>query len=166
MTQNRNIRTLIREVFLEVFSERPTNIKSDNFVGIHCSSKLFNDDYDGRIIDEYFGSFTRILEIIQNDYPEAKKYLKQIETLDDGLDLSGEDESVDLVFEIESFFVDNNIEWIYVATEALTKYGDNCYGVYFSNLDDVYKMDDELVDNASIYIYNSNRIKPILKKIN
>lgn len=69
------------------------------------------------------------------------------------------------MFDIESFFADNNIEWIYVATEALTKYGDNCYNVYFNNLNDLYKMNDELVDSATIYIYNSNNNKPILEQV-
>lgn len=154
-----SIRRIIRNEIKLVLESKYTS----NFVGIHCSPKLFNDDYDGTISEEYYGSFATILEIIQNDYPEAKKYLEQIELFDGELDLYGD--SIDLVFDIESFFMDNNIEWIYVATEALTKYGDNCYNVYFDNLNEVYQMDDELVDNATIYIYDSSKTKPILEEI-
>lgn len=155
-----NIRKIVRETLKEFYDD--SNYKN-NFVGIHCGPKLFNDDYDGRIIEEYYNSFKSILEIIQNDYPDAKKYLEQIELFDDGLDLYGD--SADLVFDIESFFADNNIEWIFVATEALTKYGENCYNVYFANLSSVYEMDDELVDSATIYIYNSSNNKPILEGV-
>ncbi len=159
MEQEKNIRKIIRKTLNELYNE-----SNDKFiyVGIHCSPKSFSDDYDGKISEEYFGSFESILQTIKDDYSDAKKYLEQIQLFDDGLDLYGD--SADLVFEIESFFIDNNIEWIYVATEALTKYGENCYNVYFKNINNVYKMDDELVDNATIYIYNSNN-KPILKPI-
>lgn len=153
------VRKMVREILKEIYSE--PNYKN-NFVGIHCSPKSFNDDYDGTISEEYYSSFKSILETIQKDYPDAKRYLDQIDLLDDGLDLYGD--SADLVFDIESFFMDNNIEWIYVATEALTKYGDNCYNVYFDNLNDVYQMNDELVDNATIYIYDSSINKPILEE--
>jgi len=160
MKSEDNIRKITREVLKQLYIE--SNYKN-NFVGIHCSPKSFSDDYYGRISEEHYGSFDIILGIIQNDYPDAKKYLEQIELFDDGLDLYGD--SSELVFDIENFFIDNNIEWIYVSTESLTKYGDNCYNVYFNNLNDVYKMDDELVDSATIYIYNSNKIKPILEEV-
>lgn len=138
----------------------------NNFVGIHCSPKIFKDDFYGEITDEYYSSFINILTLIQHDYDDAKKYLAQIELLKDDLDLyNGDDDNIELIFDIQSFFADNNIEWIYVAPEALTKYGDNCYNVYFNDLNHVYSMPDELVDNATIYIYNSENNKPILKEI-
>ena len=72
MKTENNIRKIVREILLkELYNESSYR---NNFVGIHCSPKLFNDDYDGRIIDEYYSSFKSILEIIQNDYPDAKKY--------------------------------------------------------------------------------------------
>ncbi len=136
-----------------------------NFVGIHCSPKsLDNDDFYGKISDEYYMTFKQILELIQSDYPEAKTYLQQIELLDDNLSL--QDDSIDLVYEIEDFLYKNNIEWIFVSKdEPLTKYGNNCYKVYFTNLSNVYSMQDELTDNSVIYIYDSKNIKPILKNI-
>ena len=135
----------------------------DNYVGIHCSPKSLNDDdFYGRIIDEYFMAFQQVLELIQKDYPDAKEFLDQIETFDDGLNM--DDDSADLIYEIESFFAENNIEWIFVSKgEAMTKYGENCYRVYFNNLDKVYSMEDELTDGAQIYIYNAKTDKPILK---
>jgi len=133
------------------------------FVGTHCSPRsLDNDDFYGKIIDEYYMHFEQILKLIQFDYPEAKKYLQQISSLEDGLSL--DDDSVDLVYEIDNFFNENNLEWIFVSKdEPLTKYGDNCYNVYFNNLSNVYSMEDELTDNSKIYIYNSKTDKPILK---
>jgi hypothetical protein len=143
--------------------KKKLNESSNNFVGIHCSPKMFNDDYSGKITDEYYNSYKKILELIVQDYPESRKYLQQIELLND--DLSLDNDSVDLVFDIESFFSDNFIEWIYVAPEALTKYGDNCYNVYFTDLSKSYSMHDELVENATIYIYNAKNNKPVLEKI-
>lgn len=156
------IQKKIREIVVEALKELYDDSTYDaHFVGIHCSPVLFNDNYIGVISEEYFGSFRTVLETIKNDYLDAKKYIEEIELLDDGLDLYGD--GAELVFDIQDFFSDNNIEWIYVAPEALTKYGDNCYEVYFSDLDNVYEMDDELVDDAKIYIYNSTETKPILK---
>ncbi len=136
----------------------------DNYVGIHCSPKsLVDDDFFGKITDEYYIHFTQILHIIKNDYKYAESYLEQIETLD-GLS-EEDDEGIDLIAEIEGFFDDNNLEWIFVSKgEALTKYGDNCYEVYFDDLSNVYSMEDELTENAMIYIYNSETDKPILKE--
>lgn len=82
--QENSLRKIVREVLKELYNE--SNYKN-NFVGIHCSPKLFNDDYSGRIIDEYYNSFSQILATIQHEYPDAKKYLEQIELFDDGLDL-------------------------------------------------------------------------------
>ena len=137
----------------------------DNYVGIHCSPQSLNDDdFYGKIIDEYYIHFDQILHAIKIDYKEANTYLEQIVALNDGLS-EEDDEGIDLISEIEGFFDDNNIEWIFVSKgEALTKYGDNCYSVYFNDLDKVYHMDDELTENATIYIYNSKTDKPILKE--
>lgn len=139
------------------------NESKRHFVGIHCSPKQFNDEYDGRIIDEYHHSFENILKLIQFDYPKAQEYLKQISELDDVLSTSND--SVDLVFDIESFFDENDIEWIYVAPIPLTKYGENCYKVYFDDLSKVYAMPDELIEDATIYVYDSKVTKPILEEI-
>lgn len=135
-----------------------------NLVGIHCSPySLSEDSFHGNISYEYYMSFQSILEAIKHDYNEANMYISQIESLDDGLSLY--DDSADLIYDIESFFNDNNIEWIFVSIkDALTKYGDNCYYVYFDNLDCVYIIDDELTENAKIYIYNSLKNKPKLRK--
>lgn len=134
-----------------------------NYVGIHCSPKSLNDDdFYGKIIDEYFMAFQQVLELIQPDYPDAKAFLAQIESFDDGLNM--DDDSADLIYDIEAFFEDNNIEWIFVSKgEAMTKYGDNCYRVYFNDMSKVYSMEDELTDGAQIYIYNAKTDKPILK---
>lgn len=136
-----------------------------NFVGIHCSPKsLDKDDFYGKIIDEYYMTFKQILELIQFDYKDAKPLLKKIDSFKDGIRL--DDDSVDLVFEIVEFFDENNLEWIFVSKgEALTKYGDNCYRVYFKDMHNVYSMEDELTDNSTIYIYNSKMNKPVLKRI-
>ena len=136
----------------------------DNYVGIHCSPKsLEHDEFYGKIIDEYYMHFKQILELIQIDYKDAKELLEKINSFEDGLSL--EDDSIDLVFEIVDFFSENNLEWIFVSKdEPMTKYGDNCYSVYFNNLHNVYSMEDELTDNAKIYIYNSKTNKPILKR--
>jgi hypothetical protein len=89
--------------------------------------------------------------------------IEKIESFEDGIRL--DDDSIDVVFEIVDFFAENNLEWIFVSKgEAMTKYGDNCYRVYFNNLNTVYSMQDELTDNATIYIYNSKTDKPILKR--
>lgn len=137
----------------------------DNYVGIHCSPKSLNDDdFYGKIIDEYYIAFKQVLELIQSDYPGAKELLDKIDLLEDGLSMEGD--GIDLVFEIEEFFADNNLEWIFVSKgEAMNKYGDNCYGVYFKDIKNVYSMEDELTDNATIYIYNSKTDKPLLKRI-
>jgi len=75
-----------------------------------------------------------------------------------------DDDSADLIYEIEDFFAENNIEWIFVSKgEAMTKYGENCYRVYFEDMKNVYSMEDELTDGAMIYIYNAKTDKPILK---
>jgi hypothetical protein len=139
------------------------NESRKKFVGVHCSPKIFNENYNGVITHEYYNSFETILKLIQLDYKEAKKYLEQIESFDE---LNLENDSIELIFDIESFFADNYIEWIFVATEPLTKYGDNCYNVYFTDLSNVYSIEDELVDGATIYIYNSKNIKPILEITN
>jgi len=135
----------------------------DNFVGIHCSQKsLENDDFYGKIIDEYYMAFKQVLELVQFDYEDAKPLLQKIDSFDDGIRL--DDDSVDVVFEIVDFFAENNLEWIFVSKgEAMTKYGNNCYRVYFKDMHNVYSMEDELTDNATIYIYNSKTDKPILK---
>ncbi len=137
----------------------------DNYVGIHCSQKsLDDDDFYGTIVDEYYSAFKQILELLQTDYADAKILLKKIDSFEDGISL--DDDSVDLVFEIVDFFAENNLEWIFVSDgEAMTKYGDNCYQVYFKNMNNVYSMKDELTDNATIYIYNTKTDKPILKTI-
>lgn len=134
-----------------------------NYVGIHCSPRSLNDDeFYGKIIDEYFMAFQQILELIQFDYPDAKSFLEQIKLFDDGLNM--DDDSADLIYDIEAFFEENNIEWIFVSKgEAMTKYGENCYLVYFDDMTNVYSMEDELTDGAKIYIYNSKTDKPILK---
>lgn len=131
------------------------------FVGIHCSPKLL-DEFYGEIIDEYYMVFPQILELIQNDYAEAKEYLTRIDLIDE---LSLDNDSVDLIYEITTFFSDNNLEWIFVSeAEPMTKYGENCYNVYFEDISNVYSMEDELTENAKIYIYNTKTDKPILKK--
>ena len=142
------------------------NFEGGKFVGIHCSQKsVRDDDFYGKIIDEYYMAFKQVLELIQNDYKEAKPLLDKIESFEDGIRL--DDDSIDVVFEIVDFFAENDLEWIFVSKgEAMTKYGSNCYKVYFKNLDNVYSMDDELTDGAKIYIYNSKTDKPILKNIN
>lgn len=135
----------------------------NNFVGLHCSPKsLDNDDFYGKIIDEYYMAFQQVLELVQFDYPDAKAFLEQIDSFEDGLNM--DDDSADLIYDIESFFEDNNIEWIFVSKgEAMTKYGNNCYRVYFEDMRNVYSMEDELTDGAKIYIYNAKTDKPILK---
>ena len=140
------------------------NESKDHFVGIHCSPKSLNhDDFYGKIIDEYYMTFKQILELVQFDYAYAKELLKKIESFEDGLSM--EDDSIDLVFEIVEFFADNNLEWIFVSKgEPMTKYGENCYYVYFNDMHNVYSMQDELTDNAMIYVYNSKINKPILKR--
>ena len=136
----------------------------DNYVGIHCSPKSFSDDdFYGKIIDEYCAAFKQVLELIQFDYADAKLFLKKIDSFEDGLRM--DDDSIDLVFEIEEFFAVNNIEWIFVSKgEAMSKYGENSYHVYFNDMRNVYSMEDELTDGAKIYIYNSKTDKPILKR--
>ena len=137
-----------------------------DFVGIHCSqtSSLDNDDFYGKIIDEYYSTFKQILELLQNDYKDAKLLLNKIDSFEDGLQM--DDDSVDLIYEIEDFFSENNLEWIFVSKgEAMRKYGDNCYNVYFKDINNIYSMEDELTDGATIYIYNSKTDKPILKRI-
>lgn len=137
----------------------------DNYVGVHCSPKsLDNDEFFGKILDEYCMTFKQVLELIQFDYNDAKPLLKKIDSFEDGLRM--DDDSIDLVFEIEEFFATNNIEWIFVSKgEAMSKYGENCYSVYFKDIRNVYSMEDELTDGAKIYIYNSKTDKPILKKM-
>ncbi len=137
----------------------------DNFVGIHCSAKsLDHDQFYGKIIDEYYMAFPQILNVIQDDYEGAREYLEQIDSLEDGLSM--DNDSVDLIYEIEEFFSDNHLEWIFVSEgEALTKYGENCYNVYFKDISRVYSMADELTDNARIYIYDSRTDAPILKRV-
>jgi hypothetical protein len=137
----------------------------DNYVGIHCSQKsLDDDDFYGKIIDEYYMTFKQVLELVQYDYKEAKPLLDKINSFEDGIRL--DDDSIDVVYEIEEFFSDNNIEWIFVSKgEAMNKYGENCYKVYFNDMRNVYSMEDELTDGARIYIYNSKTDKPILKRI-
>lgn len=149
--------TSIQEFKRQIF-ENTKNI----YVGIHCSQKsLDNDDFYGKIIDEYCITFKQVLELIQLDYPGAKELLQKIESCGDELSLVND--TVDLVFEIVDFFADNNLEWIFVSNgEAMTKYGDNCYRVFFKDMNHVYSMQDELTDNATIYIYNSTLNKPIL----
>lgn len=138
----------------------------NKFVGIHCSpNSLDHDDFYGKILDEYYMTFKQILELIKYDYKQAKELLIKIESFADGISL--DDESIDLVFEIEEFFIDNNLEWIFVSkVNAMDKYGDNCYNVYFKDLRNIYSMQDELTDDAMIYVYNSKTDKPTLKNIN
>lgn len=138
----------------------------NNYVGIHCSPKsLDKDDFYGKITDEYYMTFKQILELIQFDYPSAKLLLKKIESFEDGIRL--DDESIELVFEIEEFFSENDLEWIFVSNgEAMTNYGDNQYKVYFNDINNVYSMQDELTDNSTIYIYSSKTDKPILENMN
>ena len=134
----------------------------EKYVGVHCSPKSLDDDFYGKIIDEYYQAFGQVLGLIQDDYVGAKDLLDRVDSLDDGLDLYGE--SADLIYEIEAFFEDNNIEWIFVSIgEPMTKYGSNCYDVYFKDLGKVYVMDDELTDGAKIYIYNSKTDRPVLR---
>ena len=150
--------------FKNSLNENESDTESEHFVGIHCSQQsLDHDDFYGKIIDEYYMTFKQILELVQFDYEGAKELLKKIDLFEDGLSM--EDDSIDLVFEIVEFFADNNLEWIFVSKgEAMTKYGENCYNVYFNDMHNVYSMEDELTDNAKIYIYNSKTNKPILKR--
>lgn len=150
------------------------------YVGIHCSPKsLDNDKFYGKIVDDYYMAFPQVLELIQSEYPDAKTYLSKIAGLNSQFPefsaasiishiesgLSMEDDSADLIYEITEFFSKNSIEWIFVSTgEALTKYGSNCYDVYFEDLSKIYSMDDELTDGAKIYIYDSDSNAPILKR--
>ncbi len=138
--------------------------ESMTYVGIHCSPKsLDHDDFYGKITDEYYMHFKQILELIQFDYKDAKPLLEKINSFEDGLSL--EDDSIDVVYEIVDFFAENNLEWIFVSKgEAMTKYGDNCYSVYFKDMHNVYSMEDEMTENAKIYIYDSKINKPILKR--
>jgi hypothetical protein len=136
----------------------------ENYVGIHCSPKDINDSFHGSILDEYYMTFHSILTLIQKDYKGASDLIQQIDDLDG--ELSMVNDSIDLIFDIVDFFQDNNIEWIFVAEEPMTKYGDNCYQVYFKDLSNVYFMDDELTDGAKIYIYNSKTDAPSLVSLN
>jgi len=80
----------------------------NKFVGIHCSPKSLNhDDFYGKILNEYYMMFKQILELVQYDYKQAKELLTKIESFADGISLA--DDSIDLVFEIEEFFADNNL---------------------------------------------------------
>lgn len=148
----------------EDFSRESDDFEN-KFVGIHCSPRSLNhDDFYGKILDEYYICFKQILELVQYDYNEAKELLTKIESFEEGLSLN--DDSIDLVYDIAEFFADNDLEWIFVSKgEAMTKYGDNCYNVYFKDLKNVYSMQDELTDNVKIYIYNSKTDKPIIKNI-
>ena len=132
------------------------------FVGYHCSPYNITDNYRGKIEDDYHASFMTVLENIKYDFKEAQKYIDDIDEIyDNDIDI----EETDILGEIQHFFNENNIEWIYVnKSEPLTKYGDICYEVYFDNFNSVYKMDDELVDSADIYVYISTKNKPVLKE--
>jgi hypothetical protein len=133
------------------------------FVGIHCSPFPIRDGFKGTIVEDYHRAFRQILELIKEDLPSSKELIEKIDSFEDGLSI--EDDSVDLVFDIEAFFDDNNIEWIFVSeADAMTQYGDNCYCVYFDNMNKVYPMTDELTEDAIIFVYNSKFNKPILRQ--
>ena len=129
------------------------------FVGIHCSPRSLGDDpFYGKIIDEYHHAFRQVLEAVQRDYPRARPLLKQVDSFGS---LSLDDDSVDLVFEIEQFFEDNYLEWIFVSEKGpMTKYGSNCYRVYFKSMRGVYPVTDEMTEHAMIYVYNSKTSRP------
>ena len=128
------------------------------YVGIHCSNYDI-DVFTGAISDEDITRFPDILNIIKNDYQKASEYLEILEQTD----LEDEDSMLDLAFEIEDFFKENNLEWIYVSNnEPLYKYGDNCYNVYFENMNGVYSMSDDLVNDATVYVFDTTKNKPKL----
>lgn len=132
----------------------------DTYVGVHCSPYgISHDDFCGPITDEYHHAFEQVLKAVQRDYPEAKALLKKVASVD-GLSLT--DDTVDLVFEIAEFLADNHLEWIFVSDSPLTKYGSNCYRVYFKDLKRVYILPDEMTDGARIYVYNSKKDRPTL----
>lgn len=156
--------TTINEWKKLLINESIIDFKNSNYVGIHCSPKSLNhDEFYGKIVDEYYMTFKQILGLIQDDYKGAKLLIEKIESFEDGISL--DDDSIDVVFEIVDFFDENNLEWIFVSKdEPMTKYGNNCYRVYFNDLGKVYQMEDQLTKNAEIYIYNSKTDKPILKR--
>lgn len=128
------------------------------YVGIHCSNYDI-DEFTGVITDEDITRFPDILNIIKDDYQKASEYLEILEQTDP----EDEDSMLDLAFEIEDFFKENNLEWIYVSNnEPLYKYGGNCYNVYFENMNGVYSMSDDLVNDATVYVYDTTKNKPKL----
>ena len=140
------------------------NFENYTFVGYHCSPKEINDDFYGEIKEDYFTSFIFILDKIKEDFPKADKYIKKINAVGDDFHPFGDE--MDLISDIQMFFNENDLEWIYVSkNEPLRKYGDNCYKVYFDNFEGVYSMVDELIDDADVYIYDTKVNRPILKPI-
>lgn len=136
--------------------------ESSTFVGYHCSPNEFNNDFYGTILEDYYTSFIFILSSIKKDLPKAQYFIEELNKLEDTPELLHE---TDILGDIQHFFEENDIEWIFVnKTEPLTSYGENCYEVHFEHSNDVYPMIDELVDGADIYVYNSAKIKPVLKK--
>lgn len=138
------------------------NFENSTFVGYHCSPSEIKDDFYGKIESDYYTSFVYVLGALKDDYPEAKVFFDEISMIDDFPMVAHDTNILD---DVEYFFNENNIEWIYVnKAEPLTNYGSNCYEVYFDNFNDVYPMVDELVDGADIYLYNASKNKPVLKR--
>jgi hypothetical protein len=134
----------------------------ETFVGYHCNdseSTLKEDDFIGNIKEEYYERFEDILIMISRSYPEVSNFIDRIR--------GGEEEfyyETDLAWEIEQWFEDNNIEWIFVSEhKPLNRYGNNCYEVYFKSDKNIYSMEDSAEENSVLYVYN-NLNRPILKK--
>lgn len=129
----------------------------DGFVGIHCGNVGEDDDFRGPISEEYYSLFPQLLAEIRPDFPGAQKLIDKIDELPDGL-WDESDEAYELRSEIWSFLDDNDLEWIFVSKkEALTKYGERCYSVHFDDMRGVYMIQDELVDDAEIYVFTPDR---------
>lgn len=135
------------------------NFDLGEFVGYHCSNYDITEFF-GEITDEDYIRFIDILYILKEDYPEANDYIERITNLDEDEE-DYDDEQIELASEIEYFFKENNLEWIYVSEQPLYKYGDKCYNVYFDSREDLYSMSDDLVSDATIYVYKTTN-KPKL----
>lgn len=132
-------------------------------VGIHCGNVDEGDDFHGHISEEYYSLFPQLLRELRPDFPDAQELIDRIEELPDGL-YDESDETYDLRSDIQTFFEQNELEWIFVSKkEPLHKYGDRCYSVYFDDPRRTYMIQDELVEDAEIYVFtpdNKPRLVP------
>ena len=143
------------------------NIDEESYIGFHCQKYQHKGDYQGSINREYGETWMpQIVDALNFDIQDELMDILKDKFDRDIRDFPSkwDDDFEDWSEEVEYFLEDKGIHWIFVSEERpLENFGTFCYKVYLPEREVMTVLPDFGVEGtASVYIYDSNKIKPIL----